>query len=299
MDAILQSVRPDARVQVAPGAAPVDESFARAALNLANAFAKGNASALRAMLDDDGQRVLAQLTSSGEWEDAVEKIEVVRIVGLSDLPGDSLPSTAGDVFLAIQEEGGAYLLRFVGRSADGLWKFTPGEASAQVLRRATDWDTTFGAGAAPIAMGDGAPDAASLMASFGANDEMLVMGYAGLDLMRRIENAAGTKPSEQQQAMIRQALGQIPEGGLEVLRTQARAKLEAGYVLPDARIVSLVQMGEMYSQSLGGKVTRDQIIQFVSNILLMPENRVRRALEGGSGGAPPMPMPRGVAPSGG
>jgi len=305
----MQAMRPDARVQFPQNVAPLDEAFARAAISLANAFAKGDASALGGMLAPDAKRTLDLLTASGQWEEEVSTIEAVRIVNLAEIPGGDLPSTGGRVFLAIQRPGAAYIVAFAGESAGGTWLFDGAPATAAVRKRASEWDgtsiddLTAGSGvlasAPPADAPTGDVDAAMNAALGGQADEMMVFGFASLDLMRRIESASGSTASPEQKKAIEAALGQLPPGSLDQLRTMAKAKIDAGYVLPNDKIVMLVNTGEAFSTTLGGKVTRDQVIQFVSNILGMPETQVRAALGGGSP-EPATPRPgRGVAPAGG
>lgn len=135
VDAILQSMKADARVQFPQSKAPTEESLARAVIEFASALAKGDASAMQGMLDAGGKGVLDQLRSTGGWEEGTGKIQAVRVVQLAG------SEAGGALSLAIQEPGSAYVLNWAIAGADGKFVFTGMPASSQVLARASDWDT--------------------------------------------------------------------------------------------------------------------------------------------------------------
>ncbi|CAG1000393.1 hypothetical protein PHYC_02836 [Phycisphaerales bacterium] len=306
IDPIIQSMKPDARVQFPAEVAPVDEAFARALINLADSLAKGDSSKLAAMLSADAKGDLDALTASGEWEDSTKKIEAVRVVYTSETPRDTLPSSNGEVYLAVQEPDGAYVIGFRASAADGTWRFEGMPSTAATRRRAGEWD---GAGVGELESGSGTVASgsffpgdtipANVTSMLGGADDTLMLGFAVLDLARRIETASGSQASPQQKAMLTAIAGSLPGGALDELRKQAQAKIAAGYKPSDDKIQMLVAAGDAFSMQLGGKVTHDQVIQYVSNIFDLPETHVRRALGGGGtpGPAPTAPPGRGPAPA--
>lgn len=134
VDAVMQSMKADARVQFPQAKAPTDENLARAVIEFASALAKGDATQMQGMLDASSKTVLEQLRASGGWDEAVEKIQAVRVVQLSG------SEAGGMLSLAIQEPGSAYVLNWVISGADGRFVFGGMPASSQVLARASEWD---------------------------------------------------------------------------------------------------------------------------------------------------------------
>jgi hypothetical protein len=81
MQAMLQSMNLDARVQVSEQVQVFDEEFGRSVLRFADAFARGDDDALRESLDPSGREILEML--SADWSSEVESIEAVRLVAAS------------------------------------------------------------------------------------------------------------------------------------------------------------------------------------------------------------------------
>lgn len=77
---LLQEMKTDPRVQFASDITLYDETFARSIIDLADAIAKGDDDKLRAMLDAGAGGHLVSLVDTGEWSEATEPIEAVRIV---------------------------------------------------------------------------------------------------------------------------------------------------------------------------------------------------------------------------
>lgn len=148
VDALMQSMKADARIQFPQAKAPTDENLARAVIDFASALAKGDAPAMQGMLDAGGKTVLEQLRASGGWDEAVEKIQAVRVVQLAG------SEAGGMLSLAVQEPGSAYVLNWKIAGADGKFIFGGLPASSQVLARASDWDT---ANVMPSVAGPGGP----------------------------------------------------------------------------------------------------------------------------------------------
>lgn len=143
-EALVQQLRADARVQFPNSVAPTSEELARAIIGLADAFARGDATALRPMLDPSGVSVLDELQASGAWDETTKRIEAIRITSLN-AGDDAMPSA--DLTFAIQEPAAAYQLRWhatpgVGGSG---YTFSPMESDGTVMARAGDFDGSSGA----------------------------------------------------------------------------------------------------------------------------------------------------------
>ncbi|MBX3353765.1 MAG: hypothetical protein KF684_12605 [Phycisphaeraceae bacterium] len=130
-----QSFVTDPRVQFPEAHAPLDESIARAAADLASALARGDASAFEAMLDAPSRAVLAQQRQTGAWERETRAIEVVRIVGLT------VEDSGATLTLAVQDPRGAYLLAWKGVRSGETWVFGGAEAEDRRAARASDLDS--------------------------------------------------------------------------------------------------------------------------------------------------------------
>lgn len=141
IDPLMQSVRPDQRVQFPQVAAPVDESLARAVIRLCEAIVKGDSSALGGMLDPAGRGILERLIASGEWDDTTQKIQAVRVVNTINL-GDPTSSemSAANVYIAVQEPGKAYVLAWLATRAGNTWIFTGNVATKTTKARASEFD---------------------------------------------------------------------------------------------------------------------------------------------------------------
>src|SRR5689334_20001317 len=83
VNAVVQQLHADARVQFPSGQAPADRSLAEGAVKIADALAKGDSAALKSLLDAGSQPVLDELVSSGGWKEGTGEIEQVRIVAVS------------------------------------------------------------------------------------------------------------------------------------------------------------------------------------------------------------------------
>lgn len=127
-------LRMDPRVQFPQERLPTSESLAQAVASLASAIAKGDKDAMSAMLTRPAQGVLTDLAARGEWQSATSGIEAVRVVALDG--GDN----AMRVGLAVQDAGGAYLLAWEGREADGVWKFAGLGVAERSAARAAELD---------------------------------------------------------------------------------------------------------------------------------------------------------------
>ncbi|MCC6660115.1 MAG: hypothetical protein IT437_04435 [Phycisphaerales bacterium] len=135
VEALLQELKSDARVQFAEAAAPTDRTLAEGAIRLADAIARGDSAALRKMLDRGGQHILDELVNTAEWADETAKIEAVRIAQMQPLGGGSIVTTA------IQEPGGAYVLNWTAAQVGDGIVFSPLTAASGTKPRASDWDT--------------------------------------------------------------------------------------------------------------------------------------------------------------
>jgi hypothetical protein len=133
---VLQSAKPDARVNFGQAYAPTDESLARAVIAFADALAKGDAAKFGAMLAPEAKSDLDSLTGTGGWEEGTTKIEAVRVVRLDDItsggpgggPGGSGASTGAMIQFAVQDPTGAYLLGWEAIKVGDKWAFKGADA---------------------------------------------------------------------------------------------------------------------------------------------------------------------------
>ncbi len=141
IDPLLQSVKPDQRVQFPQVAAPVDESLARAVIKLAEALAKGDTAAVGPMLDPSARGILERLSGTGQWQDATARIQAVRVVNIINL-GDpkSAKMSIGNVYLAIQEPNRAYILAWLANRVGDNWIFSGNLSTASTRARASEFD---------------------------------------------------------------------------------------------------------------------------------------------------------------
>ena len=138
-------MKPDARVQFPQSAAPVDETLAKAVIELANAFCKGDSAKIASMIDAATKQSLDVLTGDGRWDDEVAKIEAVRVVNITDLnpPTDaSNPAmSTANVYLAIQKPGVAHVQGWIANKAGDKWVFTATPCTRTTKHRASDFDS--------------------------------------------------------------------------------------------------------------------------------------------------------------
>ncbi len=173
---LLQTMKVDPRVEFAQSQAPVNESLAKAAINLADAFARGDDEALRSMLDKRQQSILDSLIATEQWYEATEPIEAVRIVSIdagSRLNPDPTTTTIG---IAIQDPNGAYVLGWSGRKVLDDWLFTAIPTDSKEQRSAKAFD-----GRLPLARSaDAGVDTNSLFADMPA-ESLAALAQFGLD----------------------------------------------------------------------------------------------------------------------
>lgn len=151
LDPIIASVKPDARVQFPQAHAPTDAALAQAVLQFADALAKGDDARFGAMLDPMSSGILAQITGSGGWEEAVKKIEAVRVVLCEGGDPMAVAQESATVVLAIQEPGAAYVLKWVAVKPGDKWAFAAAPSLAATKARASEWDGLPASSYAPSA----------------------------------------------------------------------------------------------------------------------------------------------------
>jgi hypothetical protein len=137
VQALLQELKSDARVQFAESAAPTDRTLAEGAIRLADAIARGDDKALRGLLDRSGQVILDDLVGRSEWSPATGRIEAVRIAQITSAGPAAIVTTA------IQEPGGAYILNWTAVPSGDRVMFVPMTAADGTKPRASDWDTAM------------------------------------------------------------------------------------------------------------------------------------------------------------
>lgn len=109
LDDLSQEMRVDARVQFSTDVAELQEDQAdmgRAIIKLADAFAKGDAGATRALLTRRAQALLEELEQTGGWSEATAKIEAVRVVYIGPAPAMATmmdPTSMDEAMAAAQQ----------------------------------------------------------------------------------------------------------------------------------------------------------------------------------------------------
>jgi hypothetical protein len=147
VDPVLQSMKPDARVQFPQSAAPFSEDLARAIIGLADDFAKGDATGVRKRLAPADQATLDALVGAGDWDASVKKIEGVRVVGVSHSGPDASSATFG---LAFQEQGQAYVVGFAASKSGSGWVIGGANSPTETKPRASDFDGVSIGGFVPV-----------------------------------------------------------------------------------------------------------------------------------------------------
>lgn len=138
INAVLAEAKSDARVKFVDAQAPADKTLALATIKLANALAKGDAPAMKTMLDKPSQAVVDELISRGDWADATKGIEQVRVVSMTNTT-DASPANSL-VGMAVQAPGDAYLLAWNGTKSGDTWTFAASFCQADFKTRASDFD---------------------------------------------------------------------------------------------------------------------------------------------------------------
>lgn len=292
---MIQSMKPDARVNFAQKYAPTDETLAKAIISLADALAKGDSSKLADMLTAESKADLDGLLNTGGWEEGTEKIEAVRLVRLDDLTpggpgggsGGSGASTGAVLQLAVQDPNGAYLIGWEAVKVGDKWAFKGIDAPADVRRLASDFD----GGAGDMSGSGSAAGAETAQVPAGAGDLMqqgAIAAFLLTEANKRIATAAGTTADP---AAISAAASQfnLDPAQLESLAETGRNAVRTGAKLQDAIIVQCFGLLNGVASSTG-KVTEDQVIQHIANVLGQPEMVIRNIVKGGSG-SPSSPTP--------
>ena len=287
IDPILQSMKPDARVQFPQNRATVDESAAKAIISICNAFAKGDSSVLSGLFTGGAKTDLDGLVNSGEWDEATAKIEAVRVLGISELPGDSLPSTEIAFVMCIQEPAGAYLLGFKGVNNSGAWSFqgvgtTPGKRA-----RAADWDglsldeLTRSRELSVASSGDsGAPAI--------GDDASVLRQYVLISASEKLLESMGM-PNDL--TMFAAANG-IDAATIASAKAAGPGLLDKGVKLVPADIAQLIDgMQGFMATKAPGKVNDDELFRIIAEILREDAAKIKadyEAAKGGSGGGAPI-----------
>ncbi len=123
-----------AKVEFPKEKGPSDANLLRAAVDLANALAKGDDAAMMPLLSRRDQSVLKDLAERGEWKTQTANLELVRVCALSVEDGKA------KLGLGVQDKAGAYLLAFEGENAGGSWTFSGLAIEPKTARAAADLD---------------------------------------------------------------------------------------------------------------------------------------------------------------
>lgn len=124
----------DPRVEFPRSREPASPEQAQAVADLASAIASADEDRLRGMLNEPARAVLDTLIENGQWGQAVQGIEMVRVVALD---GEGASTRVG---LAVQDPQGAYVLAWEGAPANGSWQWTGLAVDAPQAERASELD---------------------------------------------------------------------------------------------------------------------------------------------------------------
>lgn len=273
----------DARVTYPQAHSPVDESLARAVIELADAIARGDDKKFRGLVTPDAQTILDGLVTSGDWSESTKKIEAVRVVSMSESLGSGSSATSATVTLAVQEPGAAYTLGWSGKKNGEAWTFTGSPTPAAEKTRASEFDGSAGTAAAPTT------DTAPVAAAGSAADMPAILAHAIMTLMKRMNDMGGAGLTDAALDAQAKAMGQSLDQW-KALAAQGKAAIDNGAQVDEATARMVLNAGLAMAASTGGKVNEDQVIQWASSVINWPQNKMR-ALKGGSGG--------GGAPKGG
>jgi hypothetical protein len=290
---VLQSAKPDARVNFGQSYAPTDETLARAVIAFADALARGDSAKFGSMLAPEAKSDLDTLSGSGGWEEGTAKIEAVRVVRLDDMtaggpgggPGGSGASTGAMVQFAVQDPTGAYLLGWEAIKVGDKWAFKGADAPNNERRLAAELDGN----SAPASSG-AAPAASSAPAAAAASDPVTqgaIAAYILVECNRRIATAAGIAVDTAGISKAAAGFG-LNAAQLEGLADTGKASLKSGTQLKDEFFTPIFTALKAQAEATGGKVTEDQVIQFISAVSGNGERtvRIKLGLVKAPGGAP-------------
>jgi hypothetical protein len=122
----------DARVQIADGVSVTDEAFARSAVLLADALARGDDEALTGMLTRPAVEDLDLVLDHG-WDEATEDIEAVRIVYAGPFEGAIVSQAAEQLAAAGLEDAQAQMKEMMEKMGDAM-----GEGMGDMLKQAME-----------------------------------------------------------------------------------------------------------------------------------------------------------------
>jgi hypothetical protein len=271
IDAVLAAAKSDPRVQFPQDASPSDGSVARAIVDAANALAKGNDGALRAMLQSDAQLILDGLVNSGDWETSTKRIEGVRVIAVNQTPKNDANATGFVVQMAVQEPGESYVIAWEGAKQGMGWKLTGAKAPAGTRPRASDWAETATAPApAPVAVEE-APAAKPAAVVATKEEQLTVVAGIGMIVTERLAKAANTDF----ESMMSKLGQQVPPGvNVEEFKKKARDLIAKG-VLPEPTIFKLMIDG--YGTE---GVKAEQVFAYLGEETGIPAERWKSFYEG-------------------
>jgi len=210
VQAMLQTMDADARLQFPEDVAPVDPDVAEAVIAFGDALARGDSGAIGEMLDQPSKNVLDSLVNADQWSEATEGIEAVRVVLVSDsvgsgtsraTPAFDLDSTV-DRIVEIESQLEAFL------EANGL----PADDTNAIVRA--------GLAAGLLSQDEGSDESRAIQEMW---DLMRQAASAGQlrDLLEAVSRAKGENVADEQLDMATRALepmllGAIGGGSLDV-----------------------------------------------------------------------------------
>ncbi len=280
---VLREIDADARVQFPQEQAPYDRSLAEAVVVLAGSIASGDDLAMAPVLDPAGRAVLDQLVASGEWYDATGAVEGVRVVYLSQSPDENTEARGGEVVLAVQEPGEAYVLAWNATNAGEGWRFSAQPSTGQTKARASEWDADT-MGAFSPAAGSGSDGGGLGMGGGDAMGAMLLadppLVFFAVEIFRQLGKVMDMDLSEDEVLdPIAQMAGVSTERVLEVYTEGRLANRERGVKADPAEVGQFIQSARMIGAAMGTVVTDEQVIEAIAAVYQIDEAEARAYFE--------------------
>jgi len=272
----------DAPVEFPQRVAPYDLRLGQAVYDLAAAFAAGDDLALSGMLDTSGRTVLDQLVTSGEWFDAADAIETIRVAFLEQTPDENTAANSATVILAVQESSEAYVLGWDGVVSGDRWVFAARETTDDIRANAAAWDSDSIADFLPGSRGamTGGPSAGpagfSLEAVLAENPSIAYTTVEMLSQILRISGLSGLEASATQG--IAEGYGVTPER-LDALVELGREDVRNGERPEPEVIGTFIETARAVADGLGSTVTDNQIIEALAAVFQISEDEARTYFE--------------------
>ncbi|MEO0482122.1 MAG: hypothetical protein AAF138_00690 [Planctomycetota bacterium] len=248
---ILDGMDHDPRLQITPDVTvPADQrNLGRAALQLADVIARGDADALRPMLARDARAVLDELVETGQWAQQTERLEVVRVTALS--------ASSSRVTLALQDAEGAYQLVWTGRPAGDGFQWSGVPTAEDERGRASEFDR-----------GGSRSDGATLTPMASLTDLEI---YLRLTLNEKASAEMGVEVvTEAVMAATAMQMGTTPEE-VQAAFDRGREEAEAGGdALTERQVHGMITESFVAFQALGADIEIEDLVGWIAEAIDSP-----------------------------